>query len=239
MPHPSSLLGVVVPSAGSGTRMGGDGPAKQFRALGGVPVLVHTLRALAACPLVAEIAVAASSPDETVALLDAHGMTVHGRRPVVVAGGATRGASVRRAMEALAPGVALVLVHDAVRPFVDAGLVARVAQAVAAHGAAAAAVPVADTLRRAGSDGDLGATVERDGLWAMQTPQGARRDWLADAYARVGDASDTDEAGLLIRAGYPVPIVPGDAGNFKLTRPSDWTLAEALQASGEWRVASG
>ena len=218
-----SAVGVVVPAAGAGVRMGA-GPAKQFRHLGGAPVVVQTLRALLACPLVehAVVAVPAAGVEATAALLAGYEVGA-----TVVAGGATRGASVRLGMEALPPAVATVLVHDAVRPFVTTSLVARVAAAVAEHGAAAAAVPVADTLRRA-ADGALGATVERDGLWAMQTPQGARRDLLSEAYARLGDDASTDEAGLLLAAGTPVHIVEGDARNLKLTRASDAALAEAL-----------
>ncbi len=105
------------------------------------------------------------------------------------------------------------------------------------HGAAAAAVRVADTLR-AGGDGPLfGATVPRDGLWAMQTPQGARRVWLARAAANAGGLVATDEVGLLQHAGHPVWIVEGDARNVKLTRPSDWHLAQALWA--EWERGGG
>ena len=101
-------------------------------------------------------------------------------------------------------------------------------QTVRLNGAAAAAVRVADTLR-AGGDGPLfGATVPRDGLWAMQTPQGARRDWLLRAAANAAGHVATDEVGLLQHAGHPVWIVEGDARNVKITRPSDWALAEAL-----------
>ncbi len=223
-----------MPAGGAGVRMG-DGPAKQFRALGDAPVVVQTLRALLSCADVAHAIVAAPTADvaATSRLVAEHGVAA-----TVVAGGKSRGASVRLAMEALPPAVGIVLVHDAVRPFVRAALVARVAEAVRLHGAAAAAVPVADTLRRA-SDGAFGATVDRDGLWAMQTPQGARRDWLVAAYARCGDDAATDEAGLLLAAGYEVHVVEGDARNLKLTRPSDAALAEALWARTGRREEDG
>lgn len=224
MESAASRLGVVLPAAGAGLRMGGS--SKQYRLLGGAPVLVQTARAFAGhpdCgPLV--VVVPADRVDETADLLAGYGVEAR-----AVAGGTSRQASVRRGVEALPPGVTHVLVHDAVRPFVTADRIAAVARATRASGAAALAVPVADTLRRA--DGDrFGATVDRDGLWAMQTPQGARRDWLLDASAASPDEA-TDEVGLLQAAGHAVALVEGDARNLKLTRPSDWPLAEALWAS--------
>ena len=228
-PRPS-LTGAVVPAAGAGIRMGGD-VRKQFREVGGVPVLVRALRALAASGAVGPMAVSAPADavDATRDVLAAHGLEA-----TIVAGGDTRADSVRRAMAALPPEVEVVLVHDAVRPFVPPDVVRRVAEAAWTHGAAAAALPVADTLRRADHDA-LGATVERDGLWAMQTPQGARRRLLAAAYARADEHASpaaTDEAGLLLAAGTPVQIVTGDARAFKLTTPSDAVLAEALAGVG-------
>ena len=217
-----STVGVVVPAAGSGSRMGGV--AKQFRTLGGAPVLVQTLRAFARHPGVAAV-VAVAAPAE----VDAVGAMLreHGVRADVVAGGTSRQASVGRGVAALPPGTEVALVHDAARPFVPARLIADVIREARAHGAAAAALPVADTLRQGGAGPLFGATVPRDGLWAMQTPQGARLGWLRRAYGHTR-AVATDEAGLLQAVGYPVRIVEGDARNRKLTHPSDWPLAQAM-----------
>ena len=222
-------VGVVLPAGGAGRRMGGDVP-KQFRALGGAPVLVQTLRAFARHEAVgpAVAVVPAGEEAETGRLL-----REHGAEATVVAGGPTRQASVANGVAALPPGVGLVLVHDAVRPFVAGAVIARVVGAAREGGAAAAAVPVADTLRRGGAGPLFGETVDRAGLWAMQTPQAARRDWLTRAAANAGRAVATDEVGLLQAAGYPVRIVEGDARNVKLTRPSDWALAEALWPTWE------
>ena len=216
------LVGVVLPAGGSGTRLGGA--AKQFRRLGDAPVLVQTVRAFARHEAVGPVVVAAprASAEAARALLAEFGLEA-----LVVDGGATRAASVRCGLESLPEGVDAVLVHDAVRPFVSADLIARVAAAVRATGAAAAAMPVADTLRAA-TGGAFGATVDRGGLWAMQTPQGATRRLLDSAYARAGAAATTDEAGLLGLAGVPVAVVEGDARNLKVTTPTDWALAEAL-----------
>ena len=221
-------VGVVLPAGGSGSRMAAPGePSKQFRLLGDAPVLVQTLRAflrhLAVGPAV--VVVPAGEEAATRDLLAAHAAEA-----TVVAGGPTRQASVQCGVRALPATVEVVLVHDAVRPFVPAAVVARVAEAARAHGAAAAAVPVADTLRQGGAGPLFGATVPREGLWAMQTPQAARRDWLLRAAANAAGHVATDEVGLLQHAGHPVRIVEGDARNVKITRPSDWRLAEALWA---------
>ena len=221
--------GVVLPAGGAGRRMGGDVP-KQFRDLGGAPVLVQTLRAFARHAAVGPtvVVVPAGSEAETESLLREHGAVA-----AVVAGGPTRQASVANGVAALPADVGLVLVHDAVRPFVSQDVIARVVEAARAGGAAAAAVPVADTLRQGGAGPLFGDTVDRAGLWAMQTPQAARRAWLVRAAANAGRLVATDEVGLLQAAGHPVRIVEGDARNVKLTRPSDWAFAEALWAGWE------
>lgn len=212
--------------------MGGEVP-KQFRDLGGAPVLVRSLQAFARSEVDAAVVVVPAGEEERTADLLAR----HGAEARVVAGGATRQASVARGVEALPAEIKIVLVHDAVRPFVSQAVVARVVAAIGEGGAAAASVPVADTLRQGGAGPLFGETVPREGLWTMQTPQGARREWLHRAHANAGRTLATDEVGLLQAAGYPIRIVEGDARNVKLTRPSDWLLAEALwpawEASGE------
>ncbi len=223
--HPSTFqpsVGVVLPAGGSGTRLGGA--PKQFRRLGDAPVLVQTLRAFARHPGVGPLVVAApeASVSETQAMLADAGIEA-----LVVAGGATRAASVWNGIVALPESVEVVLVHDGVRPFVSPDLITRVIAAVHEFGAAAAAMPVADTLRTA-RNGRFGATADRTHLWAMQTPQGASRALFARAYAIAGDEAPTDEAGLLGQAGVAVHVVEGDARNAKVTAPTDWELAEAL-----------
>lgn len=218
----AASVGVVIPAGGSGRRMGGD--RKQYRSLGDGPVLVQTLRAFARHPEIGPLV--AVVPADAVAVtqrqIESAGLVAD-----VAVGGATRQASVGNGLSALPPSVEWVLVHDAVRPFVSAALISRVVAAVRSAGAAAPAVPVADTLRR-GENGMFVETVSREGLWAMQTPQAARRDLLEVAYARAGGALATDEVGLLQRAGVDVAIVDGDARNLKLTRPEDWEVALAL-----------
>ena len=221
-PFPYPAFGLVLPAGGSGQRLGGE--AKQFRLLGDAPVLVQTLRAFARHPDAGPLVVAAPAGEieATRAILAGHGVEA-----AVVAGGATRQASVACGLAALPSSVETVLVHDAVRPFVSQDLIGRVAAAVRAHGAAAAAVPVSDTLRAALA-GRFGGTVDRAALWAMQTPQGATRHLFEAAMAVAGGEAATDEAGLLGLAGIPVHVVEGDARNVKVTTPTDWALAEAL-----------
>lgn len=222
-----SEVGVVLPAGGSGSRMAEAGaPSKQFRRLGDAPVWVQSLRAFVQHPDVGPAVVVVPEGEEAAA---ASVLSEYGLDASVVRGGGTRQASVARGVAALPATVRIVLVHDAVRPLVPASVIGRVVAAVRAAGAAAAAVPVADTLRR-GDGSAFGATIRRDGLWAMQTPQGARRDWIEAAYAEVGDLLATDEVGLLQAAGRSVRIVHGDACNFKITHPSDAALAEALWA---------
>lgn len=219
----------VVPAAGLGTRMG-DGTRKQFRMLGGAPVLIRSLQALE--PVVDGIVVAVREHEvNTVLEMIAAYPSLRNTVASVVSGGDSRQDSVARGIAHVPESIGLVLVHDAVRPFVSPEAVREVADAIRQTGAAALAVPVADTLR-AGGEGKFGETVDRTDLWRMQTPQGARRDLLADALARAQREGlvATDEVGALTHAGVAVTIVDGDERNIKLTRPDDWALAEAIWA---------
>jgi 2-C-methyl-D-erythritol 4-phosphate cytidylyltransferase/2-C-methyl-D-erythritol 2,4-cyclodiphosphate synthase len=153
-------------------------------------------------------------------------------KPVsIVAGGAARADSVRNGLAA-APDAAVVLVHDAARPFLPAELASRVARAAAQDGAALAAVPVTDTVKRvagASAPPRVAATLDRSTLWLAQTPQGFRREVLVRAYERAGpDAGGaTDDSLLVERMGEKVTLVAGDPGNFKITTPEDLVRARA------------
>lgn len=173
-------VAVLVPAAGRGTRLGGV--RKQFRRLGDAPVLVQTLRAFDRHPDVQHLVVAAPPGEARATGDELHDAGLR-KLTAVVPGGSSRQASVAHALRAVPSSVAVVLVHDAVRPFLAPGRIAAVVAAVRAQGAAALAVPVADTLRAADADGRFGATVPREGLYRMQTPQGFRRAWLEAAHA--------------------------------------------------------
>ncbi|MBI1378722.1 MAG: 2-C-methyl-D-erythritol 4-phosphate cytidylyltransferase [Frankiales bacterium] len=231
-----SRTAAIVPAAGRGERLGPGAP-KALRTLGGVPMLVHAVRALASARAVDLVVVAA--PDDAVAevsaLLLEHGLAdAEGGRAgaMVVAGGDTRQDSVARALHALPPDYDVVLVHDAARPLVPVTLVDAVAAAV--RGGADAVVPglpVADTVKAVDAADVVSATLDRAQLRAIQTPQGFRRAALTEAHAASDpDAPATDDAGLVERLGGKVVVVPGDEEAFKVTRPLDLLLAEAVLA---------
>jgi len=222
-------VAAIVPAAGRGERLGPGAP-KALRELGGVPMLVHAVHALAQARLV-EIVVVAAPPDGragVAALLAAYDVPADVR---VVAGGATRQESVATALAALPPDVGLVLVHDAARPLAPSELADAVVAALRAG--AQAVVPglaVADTVKRVDAAGTVTETVPRDELRAIQTPQGFRRDVLAAAHEAAGADVATDDAGLVERLGRPVTVIPGHPEAFKVTRPLDLVLADALLA---------
>lgn len=226
-------VGVLVPAAGRGERAGGAGrEAKQFRPVGGIPLLLRAIRPFAQHPRVHQIVVALPTDATAQPPGWLAGVAGGGGRLQLVAGGATRSASVRAALEALGPACTIVLVHDAARPFVDTADIDAVIAAVERGTGAIPAVPVADTLKRADADGTIVQTLPRDGLWRAQTPQGFPRAMLEAAYRAAGDEAPTatDDAALVEAAGGTVIVVPGRAENIKLTTPDDFRLAELLAA---------
>lgn len=224
----------IVPAAGRGDRLGPGAP-KALRDLGGVPMLIHAVRALATARAVDLVVVAApaDSVGEVRALLSEYGAEepAFGRAAaVVVAGGATRQASVAAALNSLPDDVDVVLVHDAARPLVPVELVEAIAAAVSAD--CPAVVPglaVNDTIKCVGAQQEVLETLDRSMLRAIQTPQGFRREVLAAAHA-AATGEVTDDAGLVEAIGVAVVVIPGAAEAFKVTRPLDLVLAEAVLA---------
>ena len=214
----------IVPAAGRGERLGPGAP-KALRLLGGAPLLVHAVRALSASHAVGLIvlAVPADQIDEVRVLLDEPGLATE---IVIVAGGETRQESVSLALLALPDHIEVVLVH-----LVPAELVAAVAAAVhAGNPAVVPGMPLVDTIKRVDDDGQVVVTVDRDLLRAIQTPQGFSRRLLESAHARADGGLATDDAGLVEMAGERVLVIPGHEEGFKVTRPIDLVLAEALLA---------
>lgn len=200
---------------------------KQFRTVGGVPMLLRTIRPFAAHPRVREIVVAL--PDADAAAPPAWLEPVLGDRLRVVAGGATRAASVRAALRALDADCTLVLVHDAARPFVSTAEIDAVIAAAERGTGALVAVPVSDTLKRSDDGHHVHGTAAREGLFRALTPQGFPRALLERAYTAAGEMLDaTDDAGLVESTGASVVLVPGRTTNIKVTTPDDFALAEAL-----------
>ena len=220
---------VLFPAAGEGRRIGGA--RKQFRTLGSAPLLVQTMRVFDRHPLVSRlIAVTLEDELETVrGFVLHHGFT----KPVdVVPGGASRQESVRLGLHAVPASSEIVLIHDAVRPFVTGDEIARVSQAAAEYGAASVAIQTVDTLRRV-SGGRFGPTVSREGLYRMQTPQGFRRSLIVQAHEAAANAGQvaTDDVQLAQSAGYDVYVVDGSSENIKITTPADWRAAERMWES--------
>ena len=204
------------------------GQRKQFRRLGNESLLMHTLRLFDDCARISSIVVAA--PERDVDELASKARLAGIRKlQAVVKGGSSRQESVAAALHAAAETADIVLVHDAVRPFLAPDRIDAVVDAVEAHGAAALAIPANDTLRRA-QDGAFAATVPREGLYRMQTPQGFRTDWFVEAHstAQREKIHATDDVALLERLGRSVQIVDGSVLNFKVTTSEDWVLAQAL-----------
>lgn len=219
-------VAVVIPAAGQGTRMGGT--RKQYRTLGDRPLLVQVLLVFERHPSVGHVVVVAPE-DQVQEVSDRLQSAGTGTLTAVVRGGSSRQASVRQGLKAVPDPVQLVLVHDAVRPFVSGEEVQEVIEAVWQNGAAALAVPVADTLRGRRQH-EFGETVDRTDLYQMQTPQGFRRDWLEEAHRRAAsdDVAATDDVELVQRQDRSVQIVEGSRRNFKITTPEDWELAQQL-----------
>ncbi len=219
-------VAIPVPAAGSGVRMGPGAP-KALRLLAGEPLLLHAVRNIAAAPSVGLIVVAAppNGADTIASMLGNVDIPVR-----IVLGGATRQASVASALGAVPAEFDLILVHDAARALTPPALIEAVAAKLRAGSSAVIpALPVVDTIKRVGDAAEVVATVDRSTLRAVQTPQGFRRATLTAAHA--GAAGDhTDDAGLAEQAGVRVDTVPGDDRAFKITRPFDLAVAEALLA---------
>jgi 2-C-methyl-D-erythritol 4-phosphate cytidylyltransferase/2-C-methyl-D-erythritol 2,4-cyclodiphosphate synthase len=227
---------VVVVAAGASSRMGGVD--KLMAPVCGRPLLAWAVDALAETPRLGRLVVVAAA-ERVAELVDAP--WIRARGALIVAGGRRRQESVRAGVGATDAGT--VLVHDGARPLVTRDLAERVAIAAARDGAAIPAVPVAETLKRV-ADRRVAGTVPRAGLAVAQTPQGARRSLLEEAWSRFPATDDrefTDEAALLEAAGVPVTVVDGDPTNLKVTEPPDLARVAALLAarSGPPRVAAG
>ncbi len=219
-------VAVIIPAAGEGKRLGGH--RKQFRALGGLSVLEQTVMVFERHPDIDHVVVA--TPADAVTLLDQELRRIGTTKLwCVVEGGASRQESVYRALVSIPDHVDVVLVHDAVRPFVSPHAITELVRSVQSEGAAALAIPVSDTLRRASND-VFGETVPRVGMYRMQTPQGFRRQWFREAHekARAEGLEWTDDVALIQWAGRNVHCVPGSAENVKITTPSDWERAQRM-----------
>ncbi|MDQ1389189.1 MAG: 2-C-methyl-D-erythritol 4-phosphate cytidylyltransferase [Acidobacteriaceae bacterium] len=234
---------VIIPAAGLGTRMvpaaSDKGkqtkapPSKQFTELGGTPILLHTLRRFAAVDAVSEIWIPLRENEIAAfrARLESEAKDVLKKQVEVVVGGEHRQQSVQNALNAItAAADDIVLVHDAVRPFVTREIIQAVIEAAKKYGAAIAGLPAVDTVKQVErtSDGALiKATIPRAGIVMAQTPQGFRYSVIKKAFdeASADGFLGTDEASLVERSGHEVAVVMGSPRNIKITAPADMELA--------------
>src|SRR5271169_1197035 len=245
---PDMKVIVIIPAAGFGTRMsaasgGNQSKTKQFFELQGTPILFHTIRKFADNSLVNEIVVALRKNETAGFLKQAEGEGF--KKPIhVVEGGEHRQNSVANALAALdAAPDDIVLVHDAVRPFVDDETIGGVIEGVKKHGAAIAGVPAVDTVKQVDRTADgavVIATVPRERMVLAQTPQGFRYGLLKKAFdeATADGFTGTDEASLIERSGGTVHVVMGSPRNMKITTPADMELAEFFLSQENRRKAS-
>ena len=218
-------VSAIIAAGGRGARLGADRP-KQLLPLGGRTILQRSVDAFVGHDRIAEVVVAL--PSDLIA--DAFEYLQASAKPLaVVDGGARRQDSVANAFALVASRADIVVIHDAARPLVSADLIRRTLDAAVAYGAAIAAQPATDTVKRGNADGVIVGTLPRDEIFLAQTPQAFRVAVLRDALALArGAAEATDEAALAERAGHRVQLVAGDAQNVKITTADDLALAERL-----------
>jgi 2-C-methyl-D-erythritol 4-phosphate cytidylyltransferase/2-C-methyl-D-erythritol 2,4-cyclodiphosphate synthase len=229
-------IGVVIVAAGRGERAGGGVP-KQYQLIAGQPVLARTLAAFVDHPDIARIitviAADAQGRFDEIAALFAHELE-H------VPGGASRTASVQAGLKAFAgTDIDAVLIHDAARPFVSPGLIDRLIGSLDHHTAIIPALASTDALMRLDEAGRLIEPVERDAIFAAQTPQAFHLGPLLEAYANLGDEALADDAAVIRRSGGHVQTIAGDPDNFKITTPADFKKALSMLKTDDARIVTG
>jgi 2-C-methyl-D-erythritol 4-phosphate cytidylyltransferase len=226
-----SRIAAIVPAAGLGTRMGAETP-KQFLELDGMPLILFTLRRLATCAAITEFFISTRAED-IVSLQDTVAKAGLGRPARVVHGGDTRQQSVANPLAQVDPTTEIVVVHDAVRPFVTLEQIERVIVEARTRGAAILGIPAIDTVKevkRASLPQDVAlitSTIPRERIVLAQTPQAFQYELIRDAFrsGQKDGVTASDEAGLVERLGHDVYVVQGSDRNLKITRPADMELA--------------
>ena len=223
--------GVILPAAGFGTRMQSSTP-KQFLEIAGEPILVRTIKTFVQYAAIhyLVIAVAADQRPNLETLLTRYLSTEQQDKIILTTGGATRQLSVKAGFDAMPAEIQIILVHDGARPLVSGSLIRACLQTIIDKGAAIAAIPVNDTIKRINADKTIGKTIDRSDLYSAQTPQGAIRHLFEKAYqaAERDGFIGTDESSLFEHAGIPVAVVEGEERNIKITRPGDLQIAQGL-----------
>lgn len=221
---PELKISAIIPAAGAGERMGASAP-KAFIEVGGKPVVFHAIDRLRHAADI-ERFVAPVPPGHLEELRRKYASEAKMRSVIFVPGGESRTESVSKALEVVGEDADLILVHDAVRPFVDEEVVRKTIEAASTGGAAIAAAPCSDTVKEADASLRVRGTLQRGRLWLVQTPQVFRADLLRRAYKEAlrEGVDATDDSALVERLGVEVTIVPSTSGNFKITTPLDMDL---------------
>jgi len=224
--------GLIIPAGGQGKRMG-KGRPKQYLELDGEPILQHTLKTFQNSPSIDSIVLAV--PENDIQEIEDQYQSKFNKIRHVTAGGKERQDSVYNGFLKLDPDMEIVMVHDAVRPFVSQEIIGEAVDAAKTAGSAIVAIPLSDTLKRADDAGKVKETIPRDNLWRVQTPQAFRREIFAKAYEKAlqDNFYGTDEASLVERLGVEIAIVTGSAFNLKITRPEDLILGQAILKAGQ------
>jgi 2-C-methyl-D-erythritol 4-phosphate cytidylyltransferase len=223
----------IIAAAGEGRRMGAA-VEKQFLYLKGTPILAHTLKVFGQSPEVDGVVLVVAGQQRQALQEKVLKPFPCAKLLEVVSGGKERQDSVARGLKAVPPECELVVVHDGVRPLLSISLLRSVLEAAHLHGAALAAIPAGDTVKRA-EDGRVIATLDRKAIWLAQTPQAFHTSLFRRAYQEAASAqiTVTDDAAIVERLGVPVHLVPGSPDNIKVTTASDLIVAEALLAQRE------
>jgi 2-C-methyl-D-erythritol 4-phosphate cytidylyltransferase len=220
------MASAIIVAAGSSQRMGFD---KLTASLCGKPIVIHSLDRFEECDLIDEIALVIRSDryEEFQQMIRKSGLK---KVRWLVAGGKERHLSVWNGLRQLPPETRIVAVHDAARPMVSSELIGSAVQMAEECGAVSVAAPIVETLKKADTNQEVVASIDREGVWGMQTPQVFRFDWLLDAYRRVIAAgqSVTDEVSAMQAAGHPVRLLANPDSNIKITFQRDLDLAERL-----------
>ena len=220
-------VSAIIPAAGLGIRMGSNVP-KQFLLLDGKPILHHTLSVLDQCSIVDEIVLVVS--EKEIKNAQQQVKDSHPKVTKVVVGGKQRQDSVGNGLKSVGSETDIVVVHDGVRPFVSPDLIRETVEAARDFGAAITAIPVSDTIKKVNAEGWVERTVDRNGLWRVQTPQTFQVSLLKEAFekAQADDYYGTDESSLIEYLGKEVKIIPGSEFNIKITRSEDLVLGEKI-----------
>jgi len=226
-------ISAIIPAAGLGRRMGNI--KKPYMELAGKPILAHTLEIFQRCKSVNNILVVTAKGDEEHCAVDVIESYSMDKVTDIVVGGNTRQESVFNALQKLPSNTDIVVIHDAVRPFFTEAMIIESIEQADKYGSAVVAVPVKDTIKEADKDGIVQKTLDRQKLWAIQTPQTFKYNLISQAYlkAKENGTQATDDASLIEQMGLKVKLIMGNYENIKITTPEDLIIAEAILKSKE------